>query len=102
MENLQREESNLSLRKVGSAVSPSKKSINESNLMANGRFMITKSIGKGSFGEIFQGIDMMSHKEVAIKMVLTSLLYPHSFRNTNTAKSKCSHQKQKYSNNYKD
>ncbi|CDW86085.1 serine threonine protein kinase [Stylonychia lemnae] len=39
-----------------------------SALMANGRFMITKSIGKGSFGEIFQGIDTQSNQEVAIKM----------------------------------
>jgi serine/threonine protein kinase len=31
--------------------------------------MITKSIGKGSFGEIYQGIDMHSKKDVAIKMV---------------------------------
>lgn len=37
--------------------------------MANGRFMITKSIGKGSFGEIFQGLDTATNKEVAIKMV---------------------------------
>jgi hypothetical protein len=33
------------------------------------RYMITKSIGKGSFGEIFQGIDTQTKKEVAIKMV---------------------------------
>ena len=38
-------------------------------MMANGRFMITKSIGKGSFGEIFQGLDTQTNKEVAIKMV---------------------------------
>lgn len=38
-------------------------------MMANGRFMITKSIGKGSFGEIFQGVDTLSNQEVAIKMV---------------------------------
>ena len=38
-------------------------------MMANGRFMITKSIGKGSFGEIFQGLDSQSNKEVAIKIV---------------------------------
>ena len=30
---------------------------NQAVVMANGRFMITKSIGKGSFGEIFQGLD---------------------------------------------
>ncbi len=39
-------------------------------IMANGRFMITKSIGKGSFGEIFQGLDTHTSKEVAIKMVM--------------------------------
>ncbi len=38
-------------------------------MMANGRFMITKSIGKGSFGEIFQGQDTLTGKDVAIKMV---------------------------------
>jgi serine/threonine protein kinase len=38
-------------------------------MMANGRFMIAKSIGKGSFGEIFQGLDTQTMKEVAIKMV---------------------------------
>jgi len=38
-------------------------------MMANGRFMITKSLGKGSFGEIFQGIDTLTNQEVAIKMV---------------------------------
>jgi serine/threonine protein kinase len=40
-----------------------------SYMMANGRFMITKSIGKGSFGEIYQGYDNVTGKEVAIKMV---------------------------------
>ena len=43
-------------------------------MMANGRFMITKSIGKGSFGEIFQGLDTQTNKEVAIKMVSFLLL----------------------------
>ena len=38
-------------------------------LVCGGRYMITKSIGKGSFGEIFQGVDTQSRKEVAIKMV---------------------------------
>ena len=36
--------------------------------------MITKSIGKGSFGEIFQGLDTQNNKEVAIKMVILHLL----------------------------
>lgn len=43
-------------------------------MMANGRFMITKSIGKGSFGEIFQGIDTLTNQEVAIKMVISILI----------------------------
>lgn len=43
-------------------------------MMANGRFMITKSIGKGSFGEIFQGLDTQTNKEVAIKMVSSHIL----------------------------
>lgn len=43
--------------------------MNGGQMMANGRFMITKSIGKGSFGEIFQGLDTQSNKDVAIKMV---------------------------------
>lgn len=41
------------------------------HMMANGRFMITKSIGRGSFGEIFQGLDTQTNKEVAIKMVIS-------------------------------
>jgi hypothetical protein len=51
--------------------------------MANGRFMITKSIGKGSFGEIFQGLDTQTNKEVAIKMVIWTTKI---CRNTSTAK----------------
>lgn len=43
--------------------------MNGAQMMANGRFMITRSIGKGSFGEIFQGLDTQTNKEVAIKMV---------------------------------
>jgi len=35
--------------------------------------MISKAIGKGSFGEIFQGYDNQTNQEVAIKMVR---LYP--------------------------
>lgn len=31
--------------------------------------MISKAIGKGSFGEIFQGYDNQTNQEVAIKMV---------------------------------
>ena len=46
---------------------------NNITVMANGRFMITKSIGKGSFGEIFQGLDTQTNKEVAIKMVICTL-----------------------------
>jgi serine/threonine protein kinase len=46
---------------------------NGGGMMANGRFMITKSIGKGSFGEIFQGLDTQTNKEVAIKMVSARL-----------------------------
>lgn len=38
-------------------------------LVGGDRYMITKSIGKGSFGEIFQGVDTQTRKEVAIKMV---------------------------------
>ena len=48
-------------------------------MMANGRFMITKSIGKGSFGEIFQGLDTQTNKEVAIKMVSQSYLFVYLF-----------------------
>lgn len=48
------------------------------SMMANGRFMITKSIGKGSFGEIFQGIDTLSNQEVAIKMVRFHIQYKNT------------------------
>lgn len=37
-------------------------------MVANGRFIISKSIGKGSFGDIFQGTDTTHDIEVAIKM----------------------------------
>ena len=39
--------------------------------IANGRFLIFESIGKGSFGEIYTGIDTSTphNKEVAIKLV---------------------------------
>ena len=56
------------------------------SVMANGRFMITKSIGKGSFGEIFQGLDTQTNKEIAIKMVILHSLT--CARNTSTARSK--------------
>ena len=39
-------------------------------MMANGRFMITKSIGKGSFGEIFQGLDTQTNKEAISSLTL--------------------------------
>lgn len=49
-------------------------------MMANGRFMITKSIGKGSFGEIFQGLDTQTNKEIAIKMVSLTTAFFCSLR----------------------
>jgi serine/threonine protein kinase len=74
--------------------------------MVNGRFMITKSIGKGSFGEIFQGLDTATNKKVAIKMVgiiiriysfddiniqieLDQVPYHVYYRSTNIARSRC-------------
>eukprot|EP00347_Sterkiella_histriomuscorum_P000627 403375115 len=52
----------------GAAVNYAPQQDYSQGMMANGRFMITKSIGKGSFGEIFQGVDTLSNQEVAIKM----------------------------------
>lgn len=56
--------------------------------MANGRFMITKSIGKGSFGEIFHGHDTQTNKEVAIKIVINSILFYQHFRSLRIARLK--------------
>jgi casein kinase I family protein HRR25 len=33
------------------------------------RFKIVKKIGGGSFGRIYEGVDLMTHERVAIKIV---------------------------------
>ena len=34
------------------------------------RFKVQKRIGSGSFGRIYQGVDLMTHEKVAIKIVM--------------------------------
>jgi casein kinase 1/casein kinase 1 epsilon len=41
------------------------------------RFIITKKIGAGAFGEIFQGIDIATKDEVAIKIEPSATRQPH-------------------------
>lgn len=39
------------------------------NIKIDGRFQLQSEIGKGSFGSIYEGIDLTTSKKVAIKMV---------------------------------
>ena len=42
------------------------------NIIVGNRFKLIRQIGKGSFGEVYEGIDILQHTRVAIKLVSTS------------------------------
>ena len=39
-----------------------------------GRYKLTKRLGEGAFGDIFQGVNIKTNEEVAIKLVSPSSL----------------------------
>ena len=39
-----------------------------SNILINNKYSITKKIGSGSFGTIYQGIDINTKQQIAIKI----------------------------------
>jgi len=39
-------------------------------IRVGGRYRLGKKIGAGSFGEIYEGVDIFSGQEVAIKLVI--------------------------------
>lgn len=44
-----------------------------------GRYKIVKKIGGGSFGRIYQGVDLISQDKVAIKIVSSTPPLPFDF-----------------------
>ena len=44
--------------------------------LAQGRFVVMKKIGAGSFGDIYQGLDKWRNRDVAIKLELTKARHP--------------------------
>lgn len=45
-------------------------------IRVGGKFKICKKLGKGSFGELFQGINMKTNDEVAIKLERLNVYKP--------------------------
>lgn len=58
-------------------------------MMANGRFMISRLIDKGSFGEIYEGHDVVLNRSVAIKMVYKFKLDLSVCRSIDIARQRC-------------
>ena len=46
------------------------------DIRVGGRYRLSKKIGNGSFGEIFLGINVQTHEEVAIKMEPVTTKHP--------------------------
>jgi len=44
-------------------------------IRVGGRYRLGKKIGAGSFGEIYEGVDIFSEQEVAIKLVTNETLF---------------------------
>jgi len=44
-------------------------------IRVGGRYRLGKKIGAGSFGEIYEGVDIFSGQEVAIKLVTNETLF---------------------------
>lgn len=44
-------------------------------IVVGDRYKLTRSIGKGSFGEVFEGVDLISNNMVAIKLVSRRLTH---------------------------
>jgi serine/threonine protein kinase len=53
--------------------------VNFEQIPISDRFRLnsTKKLGRGAFGEIFLGMDMKQHEEVAIKLESKSIKSPH-------------------------
>ena len=50
--------------------------------IANGRYIATKQIGKGAFGEIFSAMDTTNKKEVAVKLERVTTKSPQLMHET--------------------
>ena len=54
------------------------------NLKVNGKYVLTKKLGSGAFGEIFLGNDSKTGHEVAVKLVSKLLKIGRKTLNLNT------------------
>jgi serine/threonine protein kinase len=46
-------------------------------IRVGGRYRLGKKIGAGSFGEIYEGVDIFGGQEVAIKLVISMFIKEH-------------------------
>jgi serine/threonine protein kinase len=53
----------------------------EGQIVGNGKFRVVSKIGKGSFGEVYSGIDLKTGREVAVKVEPFKLKFPSQLKN---------------------